>query len=406
MLDEKNINGEARDKSNDFKMRKAKKIIVFVLLLTITAFAIGYFHDHFKSKKEPSIPARPVKMAQSSTADVPVYIDSFGTLSPLNNVDVKAQVTGEIMSVHFKEGDDITKGKLLFVIDPSTYQAQLKKAEALLAADQADLKLKQDTLERNEKLFKKGLISKQELEKYQTDVTAAQATVMLDEADIRIAKINLDYCFIASPIDGVAGKRQVDAGNIVAANSGPTLVNIKTIDSLYLDFTINERQLAEVRDAMSKSRLKVEISPEDDGEAYEGEVVFIDNKVDDATGTVAMRAIVSNKERKLWSGEFVQVRLILRTEEGAVVVPYQAVQLGQKGYYIFVFKSDNTADLRDVTPGIRYKDSIVIEKGIKAGEKVVTEGQMGLASGVPVVDITQQKKEDKKETGKKETNKK
>jgi multidrug efflux system membrane fusion protein len=229
---------------------------------------------------------------------------------------------------------------------------------------------------------------------------------MLDEASIRIAKISLNYCFISSPIDGVAGKRQVDAGNIVSANAGPTLVNIKTIDNLYLDFTISERQLAQVRDAMLQSKLKVQISPEGDGQDYEGEVVFIDNKVDDATGTVAMRALVPNKERKLWAGEIVQVRLILRTEKGAVVVPYQAVQLGQKGSYVFVVTSDNTADLRDVTPGIRFKDSIVIEKGIKAGEKVVTEGQMGLSSGVPVFDITQQKKEDTKESKKKETKKK
>ena len=392
-------------------MRKAKKLILFVILLTIIAFIIGYFHTRVKKKKAPSVQAKPVKMAKSSTADVPIYIDSFGTLSPLNNVDVMAQVTGEIMSVHFKEGDDVTKGKLLFVIDPSTYEAQLKKAEAMLAADQADLKLKEDTLARNEKLFKKGLLSQQELETYQTDVTAAQATAMLDEANVRVAKINMNYCFISSPIDGVAGKRQVDAGNIVSANAGPTLVNIKTIDQLCLDFTISERQLSEVREAMAKDTLKVQITPEGDSQFYEGEVVFIDNKVDDATGTVAMRALVPNKERKLWSGEFVQVRLILRTEKGAVIVPYQAVQLGQKGSYVFVVTSDSKADQQEVTTGIKFKDSIVIEKGIKAAETVVTEGQLGLSSGIPVTDVTQQQKKDtttskEKETKKKDTKKK
>lgn len=375
-------------------MHKARKIIFLVLLVIIVAFAVRYFHDRIKKKQKASIPPRPVKMAKATTSDVPIYIDSFGTLAPLNNVDVKAQVTGEIMSVHFKEGEVVQRGKLLFVIDPSTYQAQVKKAEALLSADQADLKLKQDTLERNRKLFKKGLLSEQELEKYQTDVAASQANVQLDEANLRIAKINLDYCFISSPIDGVTGKRQVDPGNIVAADSGPTLVNIKTVDHFYLDFTINERQLPQVREAMQQSKLKVEITPEGDQAIHEGEVVFIDNKVDDATGTVAMRALVPNKEGKLWAGQFVQVRLILRTEKDAVIVPYQAVQLGQKGYYAFVVTADNKADLRGVTTGIRYKDSIVIEKGVKSGEKVVTEGQMGLSSGVDVIDISQVEKQD------------
>jgi multidrug efflux system membrane fusion protein len=307
-------------------------------------------------------------------------------------VDIKSQVTGAIKEINFTEGTELKKGDLLFTIDPSPYQASLDKAKATLMEDLADLKLKKNTFERNKKLFEKQLISQQDFDTYESDMAAAEAKVENDNAEIELAKINLDYCYIRSPVDGLAGKRQVDLGNIVTANSGPILVNIKTIDSLYVDFTIPEGQLFNVRKAMEEGKLKVEVLLEDQEEKpFSGELELLDNAVDNTTGTVLLRAVVTNKDRALWAGQFVTVRLILGIKKDAVLVPYEAVQLGQKGPYLFVVTSQNKADLRLVKTGTRQKDNIVIEEGVNVGEKVVTSGQLGLSPGVGVVDIAELK---------------
>lgn len=382
-----------------FNNKNVRKKLLYAGIV-ILAFMLlkGCFARHQK----PAVYPRPVKMAGVVTKDVPVYIESFGTLRALNSVDIKSQVTGKIAEVRFKEGDEASKGDILFVIETGEYKAGLEKAEAALSEDVANLKLKQDTLDRNAKLFEKELLSKQDYEKCQTDVASAKAQVALDTAAVELAKINLGYCYIKTPIDGLAGKRQVDIGNIVSANSGPILVNIKTIDRLYLDFTISETDLAAVRNAMAKNKLKVEITVEGDNESpYAGELDSLDNKVDNTTGTLSLWAIVPNENRKLWSGQFVQVDLILDIKKDALMVPSEAVQLGQQGPYLFAVTQDNKADLRIVVTGPDYEGNIVIEKGVNAGEKVVVTGQMGLSPGVPLVDIAVlQKKQEEIKKGK------
>lgn len=337
-----------------------------------------------KPPKKQEIPPRPVQTAIVTQKDVPVYIDSFGNFNSLNDVDIKSQVTGQITEVNFQEGDVVSKGQVLFKIDERSYKANLAKAEASVAADKVNLKLKQDTLERNRKLFEQNLISKQDFEKYQTDVAAQEAQLELDKAEVQFQKINLEYCTIVSPIDGITGKRQVDPGNIVPANTGPVLVNIKSIDPLYVDFTIIEEDLNRARASMEKAKLTVEVSV--GGEKCSGDLEFLDNAVDNQTGTVSLRAVVSNKDRKLWPGQFVRVKLILGIEKEAMLVPYSAVQLGQKGHYLFAVTNDNKADLRQVETGSRQEDDIVIKKGVQVGENVVTVGQMGLSPGVPVAE--------------------
>jgi multidrug efflux system membrane fusion protein len=224
-------------------------------------------------------------------------------------------------------------------------------------------------------------------------VAAARAAVRLDQAAVRLAEINLSYCSITSPINGRTGRRQVDPGNIVTANTGPILVNIKTVDPLYVDFTISERDFARVRDNMARGKLKVQIMAEEDGRGpCQGELQFADNTIDNSTGTVSLRAGVSNKKRRLWPGQYVTVKLIVETAENAVVVPGEAVQLGQKGMYLYVVTDDNKADLRDqIEVGDAEDGELIIEKGLRAGEKVVTSGQLGLSPGVKVQIITDQK---------------
>lgn len=342
-------------------------------------------------KKElPAMPPRPVQTAVAVQKDVPFYIESFGNLAALVNVDIKSQVTGKILEAHFKQGQRVAEGDLLFTIDPSEYKALLEKAQAVVQADTVNLKMKKDTLERNRGLASKELVSQQDFEKYETDVEEAEAKKTLDEAEMALAQINLDYCSIKSPVNGVTGKVLVDPGNIVLANNGPTLANVKAIDTLYLDFTVTDLQLQEIRSAMAEGILQVEVRVPNDEKAYTGELRLIENAVDNTTGTISLRAIVSNEGNTLWAGQFVYVKLILGVEKNAVLIPYAAAQLGQKGAFAFVVTPDSKADLRFLKTGSRQGNDIVVEAGIQKGERVVTVGQMGLSPGALVAEIPAQ----------------
>jgi len=383
------------------KIRKYRNQICVIAFLG--AFIPVIFLTVACSKKQAAqeIPPRPVKVAIAFKKDVPVYIDTFGNLATPNNVDIICQITGKIKEVHFKEGDEAKVGDPLFTIDQKEYEADLAKSRAALAADKVDAKLKEETLERNKKLIAKKLISQQDFDTYKTDAAAAQAQVELDKANLKLAEINLGYCSINSPIDGMTGKRLVDPGNIVTANSGNPLVNIKSIDPLYIDFPIPERKLPEVKQAMVSSTLKVEISPAGDSNGpYSGELQMIDNTIDDMTGTISLRATIPNPDRNLWPGQFANVKLIVSIAKDAILVPGTAVQLGQKGMYAYVITDDNKADLRDeITVGQSEGDNVIIEKGIKAGEKVVTYGQMGLSPDAKVQINTGDEKKKSDSTG-------
>ena len=363
---------------------KQYKRYVYALAAAIAAVVI--LKTLMSGKPKPrAMPSKPVKSAEAFKKDVPVYIDSFGTLNALNSVDIRSQVEGQIKEVYFKEGDEVRQGDLLFAIDDSQYRAALEKSEAALEDDMVKLKMNKDTLKRNESLVEKNLISRQDFEQYQTNVSSAEANIELDKANIDLARIQLGYCAIRSPIDGVAGKRRVDPGNIVTANTGPVLVNIKTISELHVDFTVTERDLPTIRSAMDKKALDVRILvPGDENNVHTGQLKFMDNTVDNTTGTISLRGAVRNDDKQLWPGQFVKVRLILGVEQGAVLVPYQAVQLGQNGNYVFVITADKKADLKLVTTGARDEGDIVIKTGVNTGDEVVTSGQLGLSPGMPV----------------------
>ncbi|MFA5336302.1 MAG: efflux RND transporter periplasmic adaptor subunit [Candidatus Omnitrophota bacterium] len=375
-------------KTGNALMKIIKYVFWIGLVLVVTLFIVK---SCGRKPPEKKIPPKIVKAAKAGQQDADIFIEAFGNLYSPSDVNIKSQVTGEMKEVHFKDGDIVKKGDMLFTIDPSSYKATLDKAEAQLIQDLANLKLNKDTLERNRKLLAKELISQQNFEQYETNVTASEAMIKLDNANIDLAKINLAYCYIAAPTDGVCGKRQVDPGNIVTANNGPTLVNIKTVDPLYVDFTIPERNLDNVRDAMAKGQLKVIIAVEranEEANSREGTLHFVDNSVDNTTGTILLRASVPNADTRLWSGQFVNVKLVLRVEKDAVLIPYEAVQVGQdQGVlydYVFVVTPGNTAEIRKITSGNKVDDHIIVEKGVKAGEYVVTAGQMGLRPGAAV----------------------
>jgi len=364
---------------------KNRKIIIGVCVALFAVTSAVSMYKHFNRPVQPKILPKIVEIGTVIKKDVPVYIDSFGTLASPKNVDIRSQVTGKILKVCFEEGQMVSEGDRLFIIDPSEYKARLNKAEATLAEDLAELKLKRDILIRNEGLVKRELISQQEFERYETDVTVAAAKIELDKAEIALERIYLGYCYILSPINGLTGKRQVDPGNIVEANTGSVLVNVKEVNKLYMDFTIPERNLPRVRKAMAEETLKVVLSVTGDESArYEGELEFLENSVNDLTGTVFLRANMANEKLKLWAGQFAKVQLILGSIKNAVLAPYSAVQLGQNGAYVFTVSAHNKAELKLVNIGQQEKDHIVIEKGLKPGEKVVTAGQLGLRPGVSV----------------------
>ena len=366
---------------------QSRKIISVICVLIFFVAAVSMVSKYSKKPEVHKILPRLIETGLVIQKNASIYVESFGTLTPINNVDIKSQVTGKVKEARFAEGDEVAEGDLLFIIDPKPFEAELEKAKAALAEDLADLKLKTDTVERNRSLVEKNLISEQTFEEYQTEEVLAGAKVQLDHADLELAKINLDYCYIRSPIKGLTGKRLVDPGNIVSANTGPTLVNIKSDDPFYIDFTIPERKLPGLRKAMTEGKLEVKIKVDgDDGGPYAGELDFLDNTVDDMTGTVSLRAIVPNKDRALWAGQFVRIRLILGIKENAVLAPYEAVRIGQKGPYLFVVMKDNKADLRQLVTGDREDDYIIVDKGVSPGEKVVTSGQLGLSPGVPVME--------------------
>ena len=336
-----------------------------------------------------AMPARPpalVTVAEAISRDVPVYIDEIGKCTAVESVNLFPQVAGQITDVHFTDGTDVKKDQLLFTIDPRPYKAAKAQAEAMLAKDQAAAENANAFAKRQLEVFNMKSISAADYDTARFAADAANAAVEADQAAVDNAKINYDYCFIKSPIDGLAGARMVDPGNVVKANEGNMLV-IQRMDPIYADFTINEKQLSTVRQNMANGTLKALVHIPTDGDSREGQLTFLDNVVKDGSGTVKLRATVPNKDRHFWPGQFVNVRLVLNVKKDAVLVPALATQLGQTGNFVFAIKQEGKkmiAEQRPVTLGQPQGDMIVVEGNIKAGDVVITEGQNGVMPNGPV----------------------
>jgi membrane fusion protein, multidrug efflux system len=323
-------------------------------------------------------PPAPVTVARAVAQDVPVYIDAVGKTVAREVVSVQPQVSGRITQIHFTDGANVKIGDLLFTIDPRPYQAQLNQAEANVAQAEAALSLAKVNFARVEKVSDPRAVSRQDFDARKSAVETAEATLKQNRAAVENARLNLEYCTIRSPINGRAGQRTVDVGNVVSANSGSLLV-IQRLDPIYADFTVTESELSGVQRNMAKQALKVEVRLPDDGtEPREGKLTFLDNSVQEGSGTVKLRATLNNNDRSFWPGRFVKVRLILQTQRDAVLVPADAPQLSAKGPFVYVVKPDSSAELRPVKVGQRQEDLIVIKDGLKADERVVVSGQLGV----------------------------
>jgi membrane fusion protein, multidrug efflux system len=356
-------------------------------------------------------PPTPVTVGTAESRDVPVQARQIGSVEAVAVIAVKAQIGGELTRVFFREGDDVRLGQQLFEIDPRPYQQAIDQAQAAIAKDealvaQAQANLSRDRVqaanakeqaERYAALAKDGLISQDQNSTYQTTfnsqnealradeaaINSAKASLNVDKAALETAKLNLSYCTIRSPINGRAGSLLVQAGNLVKANDTQALVNINQVEPVDVSFSVPEQLLNEIRAANREHPLPVTaiISPE---RSETGQLTFIDNSVDNTTGTIKLKASFPNADRSLWPGQFVNVVMTLRTLHGVTVVPSEAVQSGQAGQFVFVVTPNNTVVNRPVTLGEAVENHIVVQSGVAAGETVVTDGQMRLIPGAPV----------------------
>lgn len=337
--------------------------------------------------KEPPRPRPPVPVtaAQVVQKDMPQQLKAIGNVEAYNTVGVKSLVSGTIAKVHFREGQDVRMGQLLFTIDPRPFQAALRQAEAILVKDLAQARNADKQARRYAGLVKDGIVTQEQYDQLKTAADALEATAASDRAAVENAKLQLSYCYIRSPLDGRTGNLVVNAGNLVKANDVPVLVSINQITPVYASFTLPERELPAIKRHLSAGSLGVEAVIPSDGQQKEvGTISFLDNNVDLATGTIRLKGTFANRQRRLWPGQFVNVLITLATKRDAVVVPTAAVQTGQQGQFVFVVAADQTAQVRPVVTSITTADLTVIETGLKPGEVVVTDGQMRLSPGAKV----------------------
>ncbi len=367
-------------------MRKSRRFLlvgVVVLLLGIGWFAFGPAWSRTKQQAPAAFerPPAPVAVATAVAQDVPIYLDAIGKTVAREVVSIQPQVSGRITQIHFTDGAEVKSGQVLFTIDPRPYEAQLNAAEANLAQAKAALNLAKLQFARAAKLLDKDFISKQDYDTNKNTAEVSEAQVKQNQAAVESARLNLDYCTIRSPINGRAGQRLVDLGNVVTANNGSLLV-IQQLDPVYADFTITENDLIAVQRNMVRGTLTVEVRlPDEADKPREGKLTFLDSSVQEGTGTVKLRATIANGDRRFWPGRFANVRLVLDTHREAVLIPADTPQMSAKGAFVYVVKEDANAELRHVTVGQRQGDLVVINHGIKPGERVVTSGQLAVTPG-------------------------
>ena len=372
----------------------------------------------------PGAGPTPVRIGKVTRESVPVQITAVGNVEAFATVLVKAQVSGEVVDVHFVEGDYVRKDQPLFSIDSRPYEVALRQAEANLARsraqreqavaakarDAAQARNARTEFERNEPLLAQKMVSQEEYDQAKANADALAAAVVANEAaikaadeaiqaaqaDIDEARLFLDYCNIRSPLDGRTGSLLIHKGNLVRANDTSPLVTITQVQPIYVTFAVPEKHLNDIRGFMAKGPLEaVAMLPGDGNQPPAGTLTFIDNEVDERTGTIRMKATFANEDQRLWPGQFVSVSLHMTVMDNAVVAPSEAVALGQDGYYVYVVKPDMSIQVRQVIPGDTWNNLTVIQEGLEIDESVVTDGLLRASPGakVRIIADAEEKKE-------------
>ncbi|MGE5238571.1 MAG: efflux RND transporter periplasmic adaptor subunit [Chloroflexota bacterium] len=350
------------------------------MLITLVAFSCS---SDSQSKQQPPKKIIPVRATAAVQKTVPVQITAIGNVESISTIAVKAQVGGILLRVHFKEGQYVNKGDLIFTIDPRPYEAALKQAEATLARDTVQFENATRDVGRYEELLKRGYVAEMQYDQVKANADALRATVEADRAAVENARLQLGYCYIRAPISGRTGSLIVNEGNLVKANADTAMVTINQVQPIYVSFSVPEKNFPEIKKHFSSGDLTVGAAAEGE-HPVEGVATFIDNTVDVATGTIKLKATFDNKDHRLWPGQFVTVVMTLSRLSNAVVLPSQAILTGQSGQYVYVVKADVTVEARPVETGIAYGGETVISKGLSPGEEVVTDGQMLLVPGATV----------------------
>ncbi|TAN38600.1 MAG: efflux RND transporter periplasmic adaptor subunit [Nitrospirae bacterium] len=362
------------------KTARLSEALFLLFIAVLSAPACSKNKADQQMKKTPV----PVTAGSATLMTIPVQIRSIGNVEAYSTVAIKAQVGGQLSKVHFREGQDVKKGDLLFTIDPRPYETQIRQYEAVLARDRAQMEHAREEARRYEELVKKGYVARDQYEQFRTNALALEATVSADRELLENARLQLAYCFITAPVSGRTGSLLANEGNLIKANADTSMVVIHQIQPVYVTFSVPEKNLSDIRKRMQSGGLGVTVALPSQGQYQEkGLLTFIENTVDLTTGSIKLKGTFENRDKKLWPGQFVNTTLTLAEIPRAVVVPSAAVQTGQQGQYLFVIKED-TAELRQVSAGVTYEGFTLIEKGVADGEQVVTDGQMRIAPGAKI----------------------
>lgn len=372
-------------------MSLGKRYAIFagLAVVLVAGALVAYFSGDSRAREKPAAkgpaPAA-VAVAAALQQSIPVRLQAIGNVEAYASVAVKSRVDGQILEVQFREGQEVKKGEILFKIDPRPFEAAQRQAEAQAARDIASRDQAASQAMRYQELLDKNFVSKEAYAQYRTNAQTADATARASQAGLENAKLNLEYTVIRSPIDGYVGRALLAAGNMVKANDTLSLVVINQVKPVYVSFAIPEQKLADVRELMRKGPLTVEVAaPGSDKPLAEGRIAFLDNAVDQTTGTIKVRAIFDNRDAALWPGQFYTVRVKLYDQDNAILVPSRAVQTGPGGQFVYVVKPDMTVEIRKVVVERSEGETAVLSGGTVAkGDPVVVRGALRLAPGAKV----------------------
>lgn len=365
---------------------RSRLIYYLVAGLAVVAIVAGFvFLRHGKTTTVAGPPKVPVTVTEAAQRDVPIYYDALGTVQAFNTVAIRAQVTGQIVSINFRQGQDVHRGDVLAKIDPAPFKANFDQSVAKKGEDQAQLIDAEKDLQRFTTLVKKDFETQQNVDLQQAKVDQLKATIDADQGAIEASQTQLDFATIVAPIDGVVGFRQIDLGNIIHPTDANPLTVLTQIKPSQVIFTLPQSDLGAVREAMLHGGVSVLAFDQNDKERLaEGRLLLIDNQIDQTTSTIRLKAEFPNNDERLWPGEFVRTRILITTQKDAVTFPSVAVQRGPDGTYVWVVKQDNTVEQRPITTQTISEDLAIATKGLTAGERVVLNGQSRLDVGTHV----------------------